>query len=232
MSALYSFTLRAGVETQVSVQGKLILIDEVTAPLGVDVMVMLNGSTSRTMPGRKKAFKCWVNYDALVLKAAVDCRVALFLGADDVSLGFADGALVNVVGGVTVDNGRDRAIPVDIAGGNVNVTATNIGVNNDDAHPVPVRNQALSTLVNLAPVLVSADAARLLVNDAAMRRLVITNVSETGAVAIGGQGVTMDNAAIIIAPGDLWIEESAAGAAWYAVSNQDNTEVRILGSKQ
>jgi hypothetical protein len=50
-------------------------------------------------------------------------------------------------------------------------------------------------------------------------------------VAIGGAAVTMANAAIILRPGDIWVEDDAPGAAWYAVADTAGADVRVMGVK-
>jgi hypothetical protein len=41
----------------------------------------------------------------------------------------------------------------------------------------------------------------------------------------------MAKAAIIIGPGEMWIEDDAAGANWYAISDTAGADLRMLGVK-
>lgn len=227
----YQFRLQAGVPFRVNVSGKLILVDDVDGAAGVDITPIRGGSNQRTMPKRKKAFKFWIDYDAIELQADAACTVSMFLSFTDVSLGFADGALVNVAGGVSVLNGPDSRVPVDVAGGVVNVTADNVGVSNTDANPVPVKLQAFANLVHLPAVAVNTGAAQAVVADATLKRLRLRNESSTARIAVGGAGVTMANAAIILEPGDTFIESDAAGASWFAVSDTNGASLRVMGVK-
>jgi hypothetical protein len=43
--------------------------------------------------------------------------------------------------------------------------------------------------------------------------------------------VTLANAAIRLLPGDVWVEDDAPGAAWFAVSDTAATMVQIQGLK-
>jgi hypothetical protein len=230
MADLYQYVLKAGVATQAAVQGKMILVDEIIGADGVDITPMLNNSTGRTMKGRKKAFKCWVDYDAVILQSDTDCTVLVWLAKSDVSLGFADGALVNVVGGVSIINDQGSRVPVDLAGGTVTVTADNVGVSNDDTKPVPIRRQALKNLVHVAPVAVNTGAAVQLYGDAATRVIVFRNTGST-VIGLGGAGVTAANAAILLNPGDTWVEDNAPGIAWYAASAANGGQVSVMGMK-
>jgi hypothetical protein len=232
MADYYSYTLKAGVEVQAGVQGKMILIDDIIGADGVDITPMLNSSNLRTMPNRKRAFKCWVEYDNLTLKAARDCTLKIWLSKSDVSLGFADGAMVNVVGGVSVLNDAGHRVPVDIGGGNVQVTATNIGINNTDANPVPVKVQAPAAPSAISGGSVAVGTAPVkLVGDPALKGLRIRNNSKSARLALGGADITMGNAAIILEAGEVWVEEIAPGATWYGVSDTDATDVRVQGVK-
>jgi hypothetical protein len=243
MADYYEFNLKAGQEFLAAVSGQLILVDDIGAADGIDITPVLNNSNGRTMPARKKAFKCWTPYDAVILRADVDTRVSMFLSSKDVSLGFADGALVNVAGEVVIGNDAGQRVPVDVAGGTINVTADNVGISNTDANPVPVKAKTddanpiivkrarLSTLVDLAPKVINAGAAQALVADATLQRIRVRNASATQTVAIGGAGVTLANAAIVLGPGDMWDEDGAAGAAWFAVADADGADVRIQGVK-
>jgi hypothetical protein len=166
----------------------------------------------------------------VTLSAPVDCTVALFLSKNDVSLGFADGSAVNVSGQVQVTNGVGARVPVDIGGGVVTVTADNVGISNTNDLAVPVRNQALSVLLDIANVVVGVAAASVS-NDATLRRLRFRNESVTARIGLGGAGVTMAKAAVIIGPGEMWIEDDAAGANWYAISDTAGADLRMFGVK-
>lgn len=231
MADFYTYRLKAGVPIQAAVSGKMILVDDIAGAVGVDITPITNGGQGRTMPARRKAFKCWVDYDGVELQSAVDCTVNIWLSTKDVSLGFADGANVNVQGQVQITNDVAKRVPVEIGGSTVNVTASNVGINNNDALAIPVRAQALSTLVHRPAVIVNNGAATALVSDPTLRKLTILNSGADGKVALGGADVTMSNAAIILEPGDTWIEDNAAGAAWYATSDIPGVEVRVMGVK-
>jgi hypothetical protein len=230
--AYYVIPLQAGVEYRQDVIGSVILVDSIDGANGVDITPIQNGTPLKTMPGRQVAFKYRVSFDAVILKAAANCTVSIFLTTNDVDLGFTDGSLVNVQGGVVVNNDAASPIPVAIgAGSTVNVTADNVGINNSNANAVPVKNQALAVIVDHAPAVINTGAAQLLVNDATLRRLRVRNAHATALVFLGGAGVTPANAAILLQPGDIWVEDDAAGASWYAVSDTNGADVRVTGLK-
>ena len=149
----------------------------------------------------------------------------------------ADDTTAAIVGRVIIGDGEfhDSAINATIAGavtvtsGNMNVTSASTTVNTN-AQAIPVQKQALSNLTEIAPVTVGT-APALMFSDATQRILRIRNAHATATLYIGGPAVTTTQAAIVLKPGDLWIEEEAAGAAWWAVSDTANTPVNIQGVK-
>jgi hypothetical protein len=229
--AYYSIPLTAGVPYLQEVPGSLILVDGIDGAAGVDVTPILNGSRQTPMPARKAGFKYRTAFDGVELNASANCTVRIFLTTNDVSLGFTDGAQVNVAGAVSVLNGTDARIPVDLANGTVTVTATNVGINNDDAHPVPTKRAALTNIAAKPQASIGIGAAVALVSDATLKRLLIRNASADAVIAIGGADVTLANAVIRLNPGDTWDETDAAGAAWYATADKAATPINLLGMK-
>jgi len=217
--AYYSIPLKAAVPHVQEIPGALILVDGVDGAAGVDITPIISGSRQVTMPGRKAGFKYRVQYDAVELVAAVDCQVRIFLTTNDVTLGFTDGAQVNVAGSVLVTNGADNRLPVDIAGSNIQMTASNVGINNN-----------LTTLTHFGVGTVGVAAASV-VNDATQKRLRFRNTHATASIALGGPGVTLANAAVVLNPGDVWTEDDAPGANWYAISDTAGATLAMMGVK-
>ena len=225
----YSIPLQAGVPFKQNTSGALLLIDSTGAADGVDVtLTKKNGSDGVKMPGRKTAFRLVEDYDGVTFTSPVDTVLGVFLSTADVQLGFVSGGSVKVPDGVAITNDVAHAVPVNFTGTVAPVVGT---LTNDDAHAVPVRNQALSTIVHEPVVTINTGAAQALVSDATLKRLYIKNSDPAANVAIGAAGVTIANAAIILAPGDVWKEDDAAGAAWYATSDTNGASVRVMGMK-
>jgi len=145
----------------------------------------------------------------------------------------ADDPTATVTGFIIVGDGsfHDSAINATIAGAVTVTNTVNGQVTNNNAGAVPVQKQALSTITDEAIVTINNGAAQALISDATQRILRIRNGHATAMLYIGSSGVTAANAAIVLAPGDLWIEEEAAGAAWYATSDTAGCNVQIQGVK-
>lgn len=135
--------------------------------------------------------------------------------------------------------------------GTVNVsgatlTATNVGINNTSANPVPVSlisepgapvqvsapasaplavqaQPPASTPADVGAVTVGTSGASLITASASRKGLRIRNVG-TGQLAItAAAATTFASAAVVIQPGDTYIERDAPQAAWYAVSDTGTT---------
>lgn len=132
------------------------------------------------------------------------------------------GTVAPVLGVVTVDNTNAEAIPVLQKAGETFAVSVDQALN--------VKDVACSAIVNLAPV--NAGIAVVpLVADATLRRLRVRNGHATATIAIGGAGITLASAAVVLLPGDVWNETDAAGAAWYVVSDTAATPVQMQGLK-
>ncbi|KWH51807.1 hypothetical protein [Burkholderia cepacia] len=109
---------------------------------------------------------------------------------------------VNVVGTVTVTGAT--------------LTATNVGITQaggiTEQSPVPT-----PAFTSGSPNQVSVLAA------SAPRRRVAFRNAGTGVAFLGGAGVTPTNAVIALNPGDVWIDNDGAPAAWYATSDTGTT---------
>ena len=140
------------------------------------------------------------------------------------------GTVAPVLGVVTVDNTNAEAIPVLQKPGEVFA----VNVSNSDAQALPVVQKAgavftveqatevdtrpymAAAVADLAPVAVTDVRAVMVAASAARRGLRIKNAG-LSAVAIGGVNVAFATAAVQILPGETWMENEAAPAAWYCV---------------
>lgn len=65
---------------------------------------------------------------------------------------------------------------------------------------------------------------------AASRRKVtfMADPSNVGTIYIGPTGVTSANAVVVLEPGDVWIEDIASSAAWFARSDTSAQTLRVM----
>lgn len=83
-----------------------------------------------------------------------------------------------------------------------------------------------TTVSDAAPVMVGV-AATALVAASAGRKAVRFYNAGTADVYLGGVGVTVANGAVKIAPGGLYLDDDAPGAAWYGISGTAGQSVRV-----
>lgn len=137
--------------------------------------------------------------------------------AQAIPVSFA-GTVAPVLGVVTVDNTNAEAIPVLQKPGESFDVRPGVGA----TFPVslagesPVRTYLAAAVTNAAAVNVTAAVGVLLAAAPARRSIRLRNVGAS-AIAIGANGLTFANAAVIIQPGETWIESDAPGAAWYCI---------------
>ena len=137
------------------------------------------------------------------------------------------GTVAPVLGVVTVDNTNAEAIPVtQKSGEKFEVNVANPSLPMTIAQTVNVKGVKSTAVLNLAPVNAGLVPVAL-VSDGAARALRIRNAHATAIIAIGGAGVTMGNGAVVLLPGDVWMEDDAPGAAWFVVSDTVAVPVQI-----
>jgi hypothetical protein len=230
----YSEFIAAGQPMKLTIGGKLLYIQRSQAGAVLDV-TFHNGFGTQTVNAVGKGFKAGPvgGFDTITIATAADGVVEFIVTDGDVSAQFDDANTI-----IGNDDGQavpiripaGMRVPVDLNGGNVNVNAVNVGINNTDATAVPVRKRALSTLVNPNEAAVGLAAASVIA-DATLQSVRFRNASDTAVIGLGGVNVTMANAAVILQPGDIWTEDDAAGANWYAVADAAGAKLRIMGIK-
>lgn len=111
-------------------------------------------------------------------------------------------------------------VPVSITGTPVAVTLSG----STDATAIPVQVQPpASAPTDVAPVTVGTAGGVLIAAGATRKGLRIRNAG-TGNLAItAAAATTFANAAVVLRPGDVWLETDAPQAAWYAVSDTGTT---------
>jgi hypothetical protein len=212
--------LLAGVPHLLDIAGKLLLIDSPGDAGVVDIALVNKGTPGAYMTERQAGFRHIAPFDGVVLRSPVATIVTLFLSFEDVNLG---------TNRIEITNPGARPVPVTFS--QQIVPLGSVTVNNPNDQAAIVQQQALSVIADHTAAVINAGPAQLLINDPTFKRLRIRNASSMAVVSLGGAAMTAANAAIILLPGDSWIEDDAAGAAWYAVSDTAGTDVRVMGLK-
>lgn len=232
MQFFYTQTVYAGVPLQLPYGGSYFLLSSAGVARKVGIQMTSDGQTSKIMQDMTTGFSLPVKFDAITFYSTVDTVVSFFASPGPVTLGAQDGAAVNVPGGVVVTNAIGQPVPIYFPGGVVNLTASNVGVNNTDAEAIPIVQKIgamfavvayqAATVSNPAPIAVTAVAGALAAAASGRRGLRIKNAG-ANPVAIGGAGVVYATAAVIIQSGETWNENEAAPAAWYCICDAGMT---------
>jgi len=216
----YSEFIAAGQPMKLTIGGKLLYIQRSQAGAVLDV-TFHNGFGTQTVNAVGKGFKAGPvgGFDTITIATAADGVVEFIITDGDVSAQFDDASTV-------IGNDDGQAIPirlpegqrmlVSLEGGNVNVNAVNVGVNNTAANPVPTKHYMAQAVTNVEPVGVSANVGVLVAADASRRGLRVKNVG-ANPVAIGGAALVFAKAVVLVQPGETWYESEAAGAAWSCI---------------
>jgi hypothetical protein len=237
----YSEFLAAGVPLQLQIGGKVLYVQRSEAGQVLNVE-FINGRDVQSVERVGKGFKATPagGFGSIRITATESGTVDFVVTDGEIDVKFDDAATV-------IGNDDSQAVPVrlpagqrllvDVAGGNVQVTATAVGINNGADNPIPMVQPAGKSFVMepkadaefkmrayLAATVADADPvqvteARTKVIDASVRRRGL-RLRNTGVnpVAMGGATVTLANAVVVIQPGETWNENEAPGAAWYCIT--------------
>lgn len=250
----YQEALTANVAVTFPIAGSMFYLKESSGGEVVDVELVRNYAESNKIERVGKGFRMTPAepFEGVKLRATANTTIEFIITDGDVDIWFSEDELiignddaqsipvktpvgaplaVQTEAGDYVEVRTNPANPLDVLfAGTVEPVLGVVTVDNTNAEAVPVQQQALTVIDDKAPVTVGV-AATALVSDATLKRLRIRNSHATAIIAIGGAGVTLANGAVQLEPGDMFVEEDAAGAAWYAISDTADTIVQVQGLK-
>lgn len=229
----YRETILPGVGLSQRLGGRMFYIQRCSAGpvLTID---LYRGGDVQTVENVGKGFKAEPvgGFDAFRIRTTAESVVDFVIADGNVQVQFDEETTVGNTDGQAIPIRTPVGEPLEVLfAGVVSPVLGVVTVDNSNAEAIPVQSQALAIIVDHVAAVINVGAAQLLVSDATYKRLRVKNAHATARVAIGGVAVTLANAAIILEPGDLWIENDAAGAAWYATSDTAAADVRVMGLK-
>jgi hypothetical protein len=238
----YSEFIGPGSALVLPVGGRVLYIQRSAAGPVLDIEFQRSQAGYQTVERVGKGFKAAPvgGFEGIKIRAAVGGVVDFVITDGDIQIAFDEDM-------TTIGNDDGQSIPIRTVQGSplevlfAGTIAPVFGeLTNTDASAVPMRQKAgasftvearrLTEIVDYVPVAVGL-AALLLVSDATLHRLRVRNGHASARVALGGPAVTMANAVVILEPGDIWIENDAPGAPWYAISDTAATSVKVQGLK-
>ena len=196
--------LTAGQWGELPGPGRNFVLLSTGAAASVDLEFMRDNWPIGNVSGVERGFSLSVDgrIGVVRLRTAVDAQVVCFLSDEAASVSFPDSAAVKAtIVGQPVAVVPDRGAP----GNPVYVS----GITYSDAPATAIVDNAAVAVTNVATALLAADATR--------KRAVFFNQGPQS-VALGTTGQTWAKRTIVLAPGDLWIEEKAPNRPWVGIT--------------
>ncbi len=201
----YTINLLAGVEQRQEFNGTVLLLVDTGSAASIDIKVELDGNLPiEELRGMRRGLRLRTpGFKSARFLSAVNTTIEVVVTRADIAININDGAEVTAtVANLPLPVSNDRGAP---------------------ANPVYVSgltySDAPATAVNnLAAVAVTDAGAALLAADANRKAARFCNIG-TDPVAIGGTGITWATRAIVLSPGDVWVEERASNVAWAAITD-------------
>ncbi|WP_186289114.1 hypothetical protein [Burkholderia gladioli] len=168
-------------------------------------------------------------FTSVQISTPIDANVQFIITSGDIDIqnSQVESVIANGDGSpVPVRVPAGQRLPVDIGGGTVNVTASNVTVGNAPANPVPIAAQpAGSAAAEAGGVAVgtATGAGAVLAAAAGRKRAIFYNAGPGKVALTASNTVAFASAALILQPGDAWKETDAPHIAWYAISDTGST---------
>lgn len=196
--------IKAGTPERMQIGGSYLAVLDVTGAASFGLVLRAGGQVLEELSTARRGITLDApqRFQDIELSSPVACTVRLIVSDGRVRVGTIDGATVNVTATAPLPVANDRGTP-----GNLLHVA---GVTLADA--------PATSITTTAPVACSSTAATLATANASRRALRFINFGPDP-VAIGPTGQTWANRAVVLEPGDIWIEDRAANLAWQGVTD-------------
>jgi hypothetical protein len=198
--------LKAGKTARQQTAGSYFMLMDTGVAPSVDLVIRVHQQSAEEITTAKRGTKAklqgGMSFDSVEMTSTVDCVVTFIISDGVVDFDIIDGATVNIGNTTPILVSNDRGT----AGAPIFVNGTIAG------------NPTAVAIVDHAPIAVTA---AITVIDAGSANRISIRITNTGAnpVALGSSALTWATAAVILQPGDTWIEERAANLGWNAICN-------------
>lgn len=227
----YRQQITAGVPLAMNVGGRMFYIQRASAGSVLSV-TLYQGGSSQVVDNVGKGFKAEPvgGFDSFRINSPVDCLVDFVIADGNVQVNFDEETTIGNTDGQAIPIRTVVGQPLEVLfSGTLSPVLGVVNVDNNDAEAIPVRAQALMTIVDGAPVAVALVVTSVC-NDPTLRKARFRNSSLDANIAIGGAAVTMESP-IILGPGEVYFEDDAAGAHLYAIADAAGATLQIQGLK-
>lgn len=205
----YTLNLPANTSIRQGTSGSFFLLTDTGAATSIDVTFKVHAQVAEHVTVAKRGLKATLqhgqHFTGIEFFSTVACVVTFIISDGVVDISQLDGANVNatIANALPLPVSNDRGSP----GLPVYVNGTIAGV----PTALAIADDAAVAVTAALTALVTANANRI--------RLIFTNLDATNPVTIGGAGLTWAKRAVVLNPGDTWIEDKAANLAWWAICN-------------
>lgn len=199
----YTAQIKAGVPYPMAIPGRYFSILETGSASFVGMRIMRSSSEVESVRTARRGMQARVagGFTIVELRSSIDTTAEVIISNGEVEVDSTDGASVlATIANTPLPVVNDRGAPANP----VHV----IGLTASDA-PAQSFSEPAEIVVNaaLTPILGAS----------ATRRSVRLHNQGTNPVAIGGAGVTWARRAVVLQPGDTWVDDRAANLAIYAI---------------
>lgn len=204
----YTLNLPANTPIRQGTSGSFFLLTDIGVATSIDVQFKVHAQVAEHITQAKRGLKATLphgqHFTGIEFLSTVACLITFVISDGLVDISQLDGANVNA----TIANAFPLAVSNDrgSAGNPVYINGTVAGL------------PAALAIVNDAPVAMTAAVTNIVAANANRVSLRMTNTGSQ-VIALGAAGLTYANGAILLQPGDTWIEERAANLAWYGICN-------------
>jgi hypothetical protein len=203
----YTINIPANQEIRAQISGRTLALLSTGAAASVDIKIEITGFAVEELRGQKRGFKVRTpGFDGVRLFSTVATTIEVFTSVADIELSL-EGQTVSA----NITNTPLAVVPDRGAPGNPVYVS---GVTYTDA--------PATSMLNTGPVAVAAVAVSVMAANSARKAARFTNVG-TDAVALGATGITWAKRCIVLEPGDVWSEDSAANLQWFAICDTAKT---------
>jgi hypothetical protein len=216
----YDERIAPGSALKITITGSIFYIKSSSAGEVLTVEFVNGSAQGAKVQGVGKGFKASPasRFDGVRITASVETQVEFIISDGEIEFAFNTDEII-------IGNDDSKALPVRVPPGE----SLQVRFDNDiNIGVVQVENN-LVVIVDAVAVPVGTVATSVS-NDPTLKKIRMRNMSEDATIAIGGAGVALGSP-ILLAPGEMYFEDDAAGAHLYAIADGVGALLVIQGLK-
>lgn len=202
----FFINLKAGQWVRQETGGSYFMLADTGAASSVSVRLEMDGGNDEEISQAARGFYARLKsgrFRSVLLRAPVDAVVRMVISDQDIEFNFIDGAKIKAeITNLPLPVSNDRGTP----GSPLYVTGSLGG------------GAPVGSMTNAPPVACGPAGSTVVDPDSGRLELRVSNLGPDP-VALGSVGLTWANRCIVLQPGDMWIETTAATLEWAAITD-------------